>query len=141
MSNPVWTLEDANMFCGVGPTDNTAANHLVLTEVKLPGLDMQYVDHRAGGAPVAIEVSTVIARLECTFVCVGMTPQIMGLIGSWTSSHELVLDLWRDPRSRHRRGGAGRGGNSGPAWPCGPAELSARRSDAHQLRDPWHPAL
>jgi phage tail tube protein FII len=86
MANPVWTLEDANMFCGVGPTDNTASNHLVLTEVKLPGLDMQYVDHRAGGAPIAIEVSTVVARLECTFVCVGLQEQIMKLIGSWNNT-------------------------------------------------------
>jgi P2 family phage contractile tail tube protein len=86
MANPVWTLEDANMFCGVGPTDNTASNHLVLTEVKLPGLDMQYVDHRAGGAPIAIEVSTVIARLECTFVCVGLQDQIIKLIGSWNNT-------------------------------------------------------
>lgn len=86
MANLVWTLEDANMFCGVGPSDNTASNHLVLTEVKLPGLDMQYVDHRGGGAPVAIEVSTVVARLECTFVCVGFQPQIMELIGSWADT-------------------------------------------------------
>jgi Bacteriophage tail tube protein len=86
MANPVWVMEDANMFCGVGPTDNTHSNHLILTEVKLPGLDMQFVDHRAGGAPVAIEISTVIARLECTFVCLGMTPQIMELIGSWNQA-------------------------------------------------------
>ena len=86
MPNPVWVMEDANLFCGVGPTDNVASNHLILTELKLPGLDMQFVDHRAGGAPVAIEISTVIARLEATFVCLGMTPQIMQLIGSWAKT-------------------------------------------------------
>lgn len=86
MANHVWTLEDANLYCGSAPGDNTYSNHLILTEMKLPGLDMQFVDHRAGGAPIAIEVSTVIARLEVTFVCVGVTPQIMGLIGSWAST-------------------------------------------------------
>jgi phage tail tube protein FII len=47
---------------------------------------MQYVDHRAGGAPVGIEISTVVARLECTFVCVGLQSQIMNLIGSWADT-------------------------------------------------------
>ncbi len=86
MSNLVWTLEDANMFCGVAAQDNTASNHLVLTEVKLPGLDMQFVDHRAGGAPISIEISTVMSRLECTFVILGLTPQILTLVGSWLNS-------------------------------------------------------
>jgi phage tail tube protein FII len=33
-----------------------------------------------------VEISTVIARLECTFVLLGLTPQVMELIGSWAST-------------------------------------------------------
>jgi P2 family phage contractile tail tube protein len=86
--NP-WTMEAANLFCGESPSDANASNHLTLTELKLPGLDMQYVDHRAGGAPVAIEIDTIIARLECTFSLVGVSPQVMGMLGSWQSSKNI----------------------------------------------------
>jgi P2 family phage contractile tail tube protein len=87
MSNSVWTMEEANIFCGSGPLDGTnSSNHLTLTEVKLPGLDQQYVDHRAGGAPVTVEISTIMARLECTFMLVGVTPQVMELLRSWLPS-------------------------------------------------------
>src|SRR5580765_808307 len=83
MSNSVWTLEDVNLFCGDGPNNNVDSNHLVLTEMKLPGIDAQYTDHRAGGAPVNIEINNMIARMESTFTLLGMTPQVMKLVNSW----------------------------------------------------------
>lgn len=83
MANPFWTLEDANLFCGSQPQTTGASNHLILTEMKLPAIDQQYADHRATGASISAEINTVIARLECPFVMLGMTPQVMGLISSW----------------------------------------------------------
>ena len=83
MPNPVLAMDYANMYCGSGATDDKWSNHLTLMEVKLPSLEMQYNDHRAGGAPVYIEIPTGIARLECTFVLVGVTRQVMALVDSW----------------------------------------------------------
>ena len=85
MPNPIYVMDYANMFCGSGPTNDKDSNHLVLTEVKLPSLEMQYQDHRAGGAPIAIEIPTVINRLEVTFVLVGITRQVMELVDSWVN--------------------------------------------------------
>jgi P2 family phage contractile tail tube protein len=76
-------MEYANLFAGSAPENDTASNHLVISEVKLPSMDVQYVDHRAGGAPVAIEIDTIMARLEATFVLVGITPQVMELLYAW----------------------------------------------------------
>jgi len=76
-------MDYANMFCGSGPQDDQASNHLTLTEVKLPAMDVTYVDHRAAGAPIAIEINTVMARLECTFVCLGIVTQVSALVDSW----------------------------------------------------------
>ena len=83
MPNPVMIMDYANLFCGAGPADDKFSNHLVLTEVNLPAMDVQYADHRAAGAPIYIELETGMARLECTFVLVGLTPQVMGLVNSW----------------------------------------------------------
>jgi uncharacterized protein len=83
MPNPVMIMDYANLFCGAGPQDDTASNHLVLTELNLPAMDVQYSDHRAGGAPIYIEIETGMARLECTFVLVGLTPQVLNLVNSW----------------------------------------------------------
>jgi hypothetical protein len=91
MPNPVLTMEKANLYCGAAPTDTNASNHLTITELKLPGLDEQYTDHRPGGAPVAIEIDTIIARLESTFVLVGLTPQVMELVGSWDTQQNLFF--------------------------------------------------
>lgn len=89
MANTPWTMEAANLYCGSDANAANASNHLVLTELKLPGLDVQYVDHRAGGAPVAVEIDTVIARLEATFSLVGVTPQVMGMLGSWSAQKNI----------------------------------------------------
>lgn len=83
MPNPVLVMDYANLFCGSGPADDSASNHLTLTEVKLPSFEMQYTDHRAGGAPIYIEVGTGMARLETTFVLIGITRQVMQLVDSW----------------------------------------------------------
>jgi len=94
MANPVWTMESANLYCGSGPDDGNASNHLTLTELKLPGLDVQFVDHKAGGSPVAIEIDTQIARLECTFSLIGVTPQVMGMIGGWGTQGKNTFDAY-----------------------------------------------
>lgn len=73
------TLEAANIFCGVGG----ASNHLRLLDVKLPGYEEVYVDHKPGGAPLGIEVDVQANRLQCDFVLAGWTPRVNALIGSW----------------------------------------------------------
>lgn len=83
MANDLLTWEAANLYAGAAPGDEANPNHLRITEIKLPGMDEQYVDHRPGGAPVAIEIDTGIARLECTFVLMGWSPQVAELIRSW----------------------------------------------------------
>ena len=84
LTTPLLTMEAANIFCGVTQPDNPSnSNHLRLTDVKLPGFDEQYVDHRATGAPVAIEINTVFARLECTFTLAGWTSDVSFLTDSW----------------------------------------------------------
>lgn len=85
MANPVITLEAANIFCGTAPDDNTYSNHLQLTEVKLPGFDENFVDHRAGGAPVGIEIDTQVNRFECTFTLMGWSTQVAKLVHSWVA--------------------------------------------------------
>jgi P2 family phage contractile tail tube protein len=79
--NTLYTLEAANLFCGDREPDPAHSNHLTIMNVKLPALEEQYVDHAAGGAPVAIEIATHIARLECTFQLMGWQPYVMTLIG------------------------------------------------------------
>jgi P2 family phage contractile tail tube protein len=85
MANEILNLDYANLFCGSAPDNSSNSNHLLLTEIKLPALDTQYVDHRAAGAPIYIEIGTGMARLECTFVLVGVTTQVMALVDSWAS--------------------------------------------------------
>ena len=82
MANPLVTLEAANLFCGKVPELITPSNHLVLAELKLPAWDEQYVDHRPGGAPVAIEIDTVFARPEVTFTLAGWNHQVNSLVDS-----------------------------------------------------------
>lgn len=89
MGNPVYNVEAANLFCGSAPADSSASNHLTLTEFQLPSFEEQYSDHRAGGAPVAIEIDTVVARLECNFSLLGITPQVMALVHSWSAQNNI----------------------------------------------------
>jgi phage tail tube protein FII len=73
-------LDAANLYCGTAPDDERRSNHLVLTELVLPTMEIQYVDHRPGGAPVAVEIDVVMTRMELSFEIVGITPQIMALL-------------------------------------------------------------
>lgn len=77
----LYIMEAANLFAGDEQPDNS--NHLTLQELKLPGLEENYVDHTAGGAPVGIEVETHMSRLEATFNLAGWNVNVMGLIGAW----------------------------------------------------------
>lgn len=90
-ANFVQTLEAANLFCGGNPVSDgvNPSNHLTLAELKLPGLTEQYTDHRAGGSPVAIEIDTIIQRLESTFMLLGWTPQVATLIKSWSANNNV----------------------------------------------------
>jgi P2 family phage contractile tail tube protein len=81
-----FVLDYANLYCGSAPNDDRYSNHLVLSELKLPTVEIQYVDHRPGGAPVAIEIDVVMTRLELEFEVVGITPQIMALLRNLENS-------------------------------------------------------
>ena len=59
-------LDYANLFCGSAVGDDRKSNHLVLTELKLHVMEIQYVDHRPGGAPVAVEIDVVMTRMYLT---------------------------------------------------------------------------
>ena len=78
----IYIMESANLICGdiQGTSSPGASTHLVLQELKLPGLEENYVDHAPGGAMVAIEVPTHVNRLEATFNLAGWDPEIMGYI-------------------------------------------------------------
>ena len=101
MSTSILTLEKANMFCGLSAPDSLNSLHLELTEVKLPAMNEQYVDHRAGGVPIAVEVDTIFAKLECTFQLLGWDTQVASLIASWGTDQNTfhVFGLLRDRRS------------------------------------------
>ncbi len=100
MPNALQIMDYANLYAGTAPDDETFSNHLTLTEVKLPALDVQYSDHRATGAPIYIEIATGIARLECTFVLVGIVPQVMELVDSWVVN-ERNFFVYGNVRDQH----------------------------------------
>jgi P2 family phage contractile tail tube protein len=54
-------------------------------------MDAQYIEHRAAGAPIAIEIDTVFARLESTFTLAGWSMDVAALVGQWGSS---VNQFW-----------------------------------------------
>jgi len=83
MPNPVLVMDYANLFCGSAPENDKASNHLTLMSVELPTIDVQYVYHRPGGSPVAIEVDVIMARFEIRFELIGMTRQVMELVGKY----------------------------------------------------------
>jgi phage tail tube protein FII len=98
MSDTILTLEKANMFCGREPTDTNAGLYLELTEFKLPAMNEQYVDHRAAGTPIGIEVDTQFAKMEATFQLMGWNAQVATLIASWIAEQNVfwVYGLLRD---------------------------------------------
>jgi phage tail tube protein FII len=91
MAYPLLTLEAANLFCGTVPENVTASNHLTLAELKLPAMEEQYVDHRPGGSPVAIEVDTIFARPECTFTLAGWSEQVPSLLAAWSDQQNTFF--------------------------------------------------
>jgi uncharacterized protein len=79
MAGTIYIMEAANLFCG--DEADSESQHLRLSEIKLPGLEENYVDHVAGGAPLAIEVDTHINKLEATFNLAGWQREVMTMIG------------------------------------------------------------
>jgi P2 family phage contractile tail tube protein len=92
-------MESANLFCG--DDDPTSSNHLVLQEIKLPGLEENYADHAPTGAPIAIEIDTHMIRLEATFNLAGWQTQVMTLIGESNKQRQkfTIYGLIRDRRT------------------------------------------
>jgi phage tail tube protein FII len=90
MSQTIYVMESANLICGdtagpAGTGSGTASpgisTHLILQELKLPGLEENYVDHTPGGVMVGIEIPTHINKLEATFNLAGWDPDVMTFIG------------------------------------------------------------
>lgn len=86
MTANVFVMEAANLFCG--DIDPSGSNHLSLSELQLPGMEENMVDHMPGGAPVAIEIDTHINKLVATFNLAGWTPKVMTMIGLSTAASQ-----------------------------------------------------
>lgn len=82
-ANTVWSFEEANLFCGKEATDQSVSLHLKLSDVKLPAINEQYQEHRSMAGPVAFEINTILARLECTFTIVGVESQVYKMPYTW----------------------------------------------------------
>jgi phage tail tube protein FII len=86
MAGTLLTCESANLYCGAEPgTQGVGSDslHLEIVELKLPAMNEANVDHRGGGAPIAIEIETIFNKLECTFQLLGWDAQVAALIGQW----------------------------------------------------------
>jgi phage tail tube protein FII len=102
-TNTLYILESANIICG----DTGAASqpgfstHLMLQEMKLPGMQENNMDHAPGGARIAIEVPSHIQKLEATFNLAGWQPDIMQLLGTSIRSQQryTIYGLIRDRRT------------------------------------------
>jgi phage tail tube protein FII len=95
MPNDLLILEAANLFCGDDPS---GSNHLALTELRLPTLEHNYIDHAAGGAPVAVEVETHINNLQITFTLAGWQPQVLRLMSA-RQQQFTIYGMLRNRRS------------------------------------------
>lgn len=103
MAASLYTMESCNMVCG-DTGDATApgiSTHLEISELKLPALEENYVDHQPGGAPIAIEVPMFINRLEATFNLAGWNPGVMSMIGQSARAMQrfTAYGLIRDRRT------------------------------------------
>jgi P2 family phage contractile tail tube protein len=98
MTDTILTLDKANMFAGREPSDVNQGLYLELTEFKLPAMNEQYVDHRAGGVPIGIEVDTMFAKMEATFQLIGWNLQVATLVNSWLAEQNVfwIYGLLRD---------------------------------------------
>lgn len=92
----LYIMESANLFAGDNRPDQS--NHLALQEIKLPGIEENFVDHVAGGAPVGIRINTHINPLEATFNLAGWSPNVKTLIGTWEQAlqHFTAYGVIRD---------------------------------------------
>ena len=99
--NPFLVLEHCNLFCGTETAGSAVSNHLILSELQLPKFAEQYIDHRPGGAPVAVEVDIILQHLEASFVLVGIQPQVMRLLRPYNAQQTwfVALGFVRDPKS------------------------------------------
>jgi P2 family phage contractile tail tube protein len=103
MPASIFTLESFNVICG--DTGDAASpgisTHLEVTNVKLPGLELNMVDHTPGGAPVQIEVPMFENKLESTFTLAGWNPAVMSMFAQWARALNrfTVYGLVRDRRS------------------------------------------
>jgi P2 family phage contractile tail tube protein len=90
----LYIMEAANLFAG----DGSKSNHLTLSQLKLPSLEMNFADHAAGGAPVQIEIDTHINKMEATFNLMGWTPDVMTMIGAFQAEkrHFTAYGVIRD---------------------------------------------
>lgn len=82
IGNNFLTMEAANIFCG----SSGDSNHLRLTSVHLPSIEEVYIDHRPGGAPIAIEIDVMINKLQCDFRLIGWNPNVDKLVSAWAAS-------------------------------------------------------
>jgi phage tail tube protein FII len=102
-TNTIYTLEAANVICGdTGAGAQPGfSTHLILQQMKLPGLQEAFMDHAPGGARIAIEVPSHIQKLESTFNLAGWQPDIMQLIGKSARAEQryTVYGLIRDRRT------------------------------------------
>lgn len=99
MPGSIFILEAANIFCG--DQDPSLSQHLTITDHKLPKMELATVDHSAGGAPMTIEIDTILQKLESTFTLAGWSPEVATLIASWEQQHNTFTSygVIRDRRS------------------------------------------
>ena len=99
----VYTMESVNLILGDvrGTTSPGISTHLVLQELKLPGMEENYTDHAPGGAPVAIEIPTHFNKLEATFNLAGWDPEVMKFVGQNNPFYQrfTAYGLIRDRRT------------------------------------------
>lgn len=79
MASNILILEAVQLFCG--DDDPTNSKHLTIEEFKLPDLQEMYTDHTPGGAPIGIEISTGIQKLEPTFKLKGFDMPLLRQFG------------------------------------------------------------
>lgn len=103
MPATVYVMESVNLICGDSGTEAAPgkSTHLTIAELKLPGMEENYVDFLPGGAPIAMEVPTHINRLEASFNLNGWQPEVMGLIAQSDISLQrfTAYGLIRDRRT------------------------------------------
>lgn len=75
----IYVMTAVNLFCG--DDDPTKSKGLTISELKLPSLEEEFADHKAGGAPVGIEIPVGIKKLEPTFKLDGFDPDLLVKFG------------------------------------------------------------